>query len=268
MGFLICLITMKILFVGEIIAGSGRRTVARVLPDIIKEHTPDLVLANAENMSGGRGITEDNVAEMQQLGIDYFTGGDHIFWRAGTDEIIDRLPIIRPANYPEGTPGKGFAEIDAGKSGKVLLINLMGRTSFSSVFSYLDDPFRKADQILEQTEDTKYSAIVVDFHAESTSEKMALAFYLDGRVDAVLGTHTHVPTCDGMVMPKGTIYISDVGMTGIIDSVLGVNKEIIIQLFLTARNQRFEWENTGRKAFRSVLLNTETKSIERVDKLI
>ena len=259
---------MKILFVGEIIAGPGRRTVNRVLPDIIKELNPDLVLANAENMSGGRGITEDNLTEMQNTGINYFTGGDHIFWREGTEDIIDNLPVIRPANYPEGTPGKGFTEIDTGKHGKVLLINLMGRTSFSSTFSYLDDPFRKIDTILEQTEDTKYSAIIVDFHAESTSEKMAFAFYVDGRVTAVVGSHTHVPTCDNMVLPKGTLYVTDVGMTRIVDSVLGVNKDIIIKLFLTARNQRFECESTGRRSFRSVLLDTDAITIERFDKLI
>ena len=259
---------MKILIVGEIIAGPGRRTVNRFLPDIIKAHSPDLVIANAENMSGGRGITEGNIQEMQNTGINYFTGGDHIFWREGTDDIIDNLPVIRPANYPEGTPGKGFVELDTGKTGKVLLINLMGRTSFSSTFSYLDDPFRKVDDILEQTEDTKYSAIIVDFHAESTSEKMAMGFYLDGRVTAVVGSHTHVPTCDNMVLPKGTLYVTDVGMTGIVDSVLGVNKDIIIRLFKTARNQRFEWESAGRRAFRSVLLNTEDITIERIDKLI
>lgn len=249
-------------------ASPGRKAAALVLPSVLKEYKPDLVLANVENLSGGRGITEDTLNEVRQLGIDYFTGGDHIFWQVGTEELMDSLPLIRPANYPIGTPGFGHKILDLGSKGQVLIINLMGRTSFGGIFSYLDDPFRKADEILSQYKEQKFSAIFLDFHAESTSEKMALAYYLDGRVDAIVGTHIHVPTADGMTLPKGTLYLTDVGMTGNIDSVLGVKKEIIIELFMTARNQRFEWENTGRKAFRSVLLDTVDKTILRIDKLI
>jgi 2',3'-cyclic-nucleotide 2'-phosphodiesterase len=259
---------MKIIFVGEIVAGSGRRAVQDVLPDLIKEFKPDLVLANAENLSGGRGITEEKLDQMIHTGVDYFTSGDHVYWERGTEDIIDKLPIIRPANYPDEAPGKGYAIIDLGKKGHVLLINLMGRTSVNSTFSYLDDPFKKLDTILKETEGKKLSAKIVDFHADYTSEKMAFAFYADGKVDAIIGTHTHVPTADTMVLPKGTIYVSDVGMCGIIDSVLGVKKEIIIDLFITARNQRFEWEKSGRKAFRSVLFDTDKKTIERYDKWI
>lgn len=259
---------MKILFIGEIVASPGRKAVQLVLPEIIKEHKPDLILANVENLSGGRGITEENLNEIKQAGVDYFTGGDHIFWQVGTEELMETLPLIRPANYPTGTPGFGYKVLDIGKKGQVLLINLMGRTSFGGTFSYLDDPFRTADEILNQHSEQKFAAIFVDFHAESTSEKMALAYYLDGRVDAIVGTHIHVPTADVMVLPKGTLYVTDVGMSGNIDSVLGVKKEIIINLFLTARNQRFEWENTGRKAFRSVLLDTVKKTVLRIDKLI
>ncbi len=259
---------MKILFVGEIVASPGRKAVAVALPDVIKEYKPDLVISNIENLSHGRGINEENVKEMQQLGINYFTGGDHIFWQKETEDFIDSIPLVRPANYPEGTAGKGYTVIDLGKKGQVLLINLMGRTSFGGPQSYLDDPFKKADEILEITGDQKFSAIIVDFHAEGTSEKMALAFYLDGRVDAVVGTHSHIPTADGRKLPKGTLYITDAGMTGNLDSVLGVKKEIIIKLFLTALNQRFEWEKSGTKAFRSVLLDTVEKTILRIDKLI
>lgn len=258
---------MKILFVGEIVASPGRKAVAAVLPEVIKDHHPDLIISNIENLSHGRGISEQTVTEMKNLGINFFTGGDHIFWQEEAYDLLETGPIIRPANYPKGTPGNGYAVLDVVGSGEVLVINLMGRTSFGGPNAYLDDPFRKADEILEQFKDKKFAAIFVDFHAEGTSEKMAMGFYLDGRVDAVVGTHSHIPSADGHVLPNGTLYITDAGMTGNIDSVLGVKKEIILQLFLTARNQRFDWEKSGRKAFRSVLLDTVDKTVLRIDKL-
>ena len=259
---------MKILFVGEIVAKPGRQIVSKFLPEIIKEEKPDLVIANAENLAGGRGVTKETIDEMRLIGIDYFTSGEHVFWHKGSEDFIENLPIIRPANYPEGTPGKGYDIIDLGKKGKVLLINLMGLTSFGNKNAFLDNPFKKAREILDKAKTEDIDAVVIDFHAEATSEKYSLGFYLDGEVDAFIGTHTHVPTCDGMVLPKGTLYLTDVGMCGAVDSSLGVKVEITIRMFLTARNQRFEWESAGRRAFRSVLLNTEDKSIKRIDKLI
>jgi 2',3'-cyclic-nucleotide 2'-phosphodiesterase len=259
---------MKILFVGEIVAKPGRDVVSKFLPGIIKEHKVDLVFANCENLSGGRGITEEKINEMRLSGIDYFTSGEHVFWQKGTEEIIDKVPVLRPANYPEGTPGEGYAIIDAGKKGKVLLINLMGITSFGGKNGFLENPFTKADEILEKTKKEKFAARIVDFHAEATSEKYSLGFYLDGRVDAIIGTHTHVPTCDNYVLPKGTLYVTDVGMCGAVDSSLGVKADITIKMFLTAMNQHFEWESAGRRAFRSVLLNLEDRSITRIDNLI
>lgn len=259
---------MKVLFVGEIVGDPGRRAVKKELAGVIAEYKPNLVLSNIENLSGGRGATVDNLNEVKQMGVDYFTSGDHIFWQKGTEEIIDDLPLVIPANYPQGTPGKGFTVIDTGATGPVLLINLMGRTSFNSLFSYLDDPFRKADEIIEMHRNMKLSAIIIDFHADSTSEKAAFGFYMDGRVTAIVGSHTHVPTADNICLPKGTLFVTDVGMTGNIDTVLGVKKELIINMFLTARNQKFEWENAGRQAFRSVLFDTEAKTIIRIDKLI
>jgi metallophosphoesterase (TIGR00282 family) len=258
---------MKILFIGDIVAEPGRKAVKKILPDLKNELNIDLVLANAENIAGGRGITVDTVKELQDAGIDYFTSGDHVFWQKETEKFIDSVSVLRPANYPKGTPGKGFEIIDTGKNGRVLLINLMGRTSFGGIFSYLDDPFSKFDEILEENREG-FSAIIVDFHGEATSEKQAFGFYADGKVTAVLGTHTHVPTCDHRVLPKGTMYVTDVGMTGVLDSVLGVKEELIIDLLRTARNQKFEWKNTGTKAFRSVLLDTVKKSIERIDKVL
>ncbi len=254
---------MKILFIGDIVAKPGRKAVERVLPSLKSSDNIGLVFANCENLAHGRGITEDKIKEMQDVGIDYFTAGDHLFWQKDAYDVIDKLPIIRPANYPEDTPGKGYAVIDLGAKGAVLLINVMGRTFLNE---RIDDPFRAVDKILEETVENKFLAILVDFHAQATSEKMAMGFYLDGRVTAVVGTHTHIPTCDQFVLPKGTMYVSDIGMTGNIDSVLGVKKEIIIKQYLSGMNQKFEWEEEGRSAFRSVLIDTEKKEIIRVDK--
>ena len=259
---------MKILYVGEIVAKPGREIVAKFLPEIIKENKVDIVFANAENLSGGRGITEEKIEQMKLAGIDYFTGGEHIFQQDGTEDFIDRVPVLRPANYPGKLPGDGYKIIDTGKNGKLLLINLMGITSFSGKNAFLDNPFLKIDEILEETKDEDIKVRIVDFHAEATSEKYSMGFYTDGRVNAVIGTHTHVPTCDNMLLPKGTLYVTDVGMCGAIDSSLGVKADITIKMFLTAMNQRFEWESAGRKAFRSVLLDTEAKSIVRIDKII
>lgn len=259
---------MKILFVGEIVAKPGRQIVTQILPEVIKEKKPDLVLANAENLAAGRGVTEETIEEMRLIGIDYFTSGEHVFWHKGSEDFIENLPILRPANYPEDTPGKGYDIIDLGSKGKVCLINLMGQTSFNNKNAFLDNPFKVAEKLVDKAKSEGADVILIDFHAEATSEKYSLGFYLDGKVDAIVGTHTHVPTCDQMVLPKGTLYITDVGMCGAVDSSLGVKAEITIRMFLTARNQRFEWESAGRKAFRSVLLDTETSSIERIDKLI
>lgn len=259
---------MKVLFVGEIVAGAGRKTVKQVLPDLIKEHSPDLVLSNVENLSGGRGITPEKVNEMLDVGINYCTGGDHIFWERGTEDFIETLPVLRPANYPGEVAGKGYTTIDLGSKGLVLLINLMCRTSVNSTTSYLDDPFRKLDEILDLHKNVRLAATIVDFHGDYTSEKVAFGHYVDGRITAVIGSHTHVPTADQMILPKGTFYVTDVGMTGIVDGVLGVKKENIINLFLTARNQRFEWETAGRRVFRSVLFDTVKKEIIRIDKEI
>jgi len=254
---------MKILIIGDIVARPGRDYAKEVLPGVIKKYKVDFTVANAENIAHGRGATKKTIEELMQAGVDYFTSGDHIFWQKGFTDDLDTLPIIRPANFPSNLPGEGYAVVDAGKLGNILIINLMGRVSFQN--QLVDDPFRKADEILKENEDKDIAFSIVDFHAEATSEKAALGFYLDGRVGAVVGTHTHVPTCDNRVLPKGTLYVSDIGMTGIIDSVLGVEKEIIIEQFLTGMNQKFEWENAGTKAFRSVLLDTQESSIARID---
>lgn len=254
---------MKILFIGDIVAKPGRRTVKEVLPDYLSDNKIDLVIANVENLSHGRGASLETIKEMQDAGVNYFTSGDHIFRQKDFENEIDHLPVLRPANYPGETPGKGFDIVKTSDGSSVLVINVMGRTFLNEK---LDDPFTCVDKILDLTEDKNPEVIFVDFHAEATSEKAALGFYLDGRVDAVVGTHTHIPTCDNRVLPEGTAFVSDAGMTGVIDSVLGVRTDIIIDSYLTGRNQRFEWENAGKRAFRSVIIDTQKKTIDRFDR--
>lgn len=256
---------MRILFIGDVVSKPGRSLITEFLPDIRKEHSVDIVGANADNLAGGRGATEATIREMMESGVDFFTGGDHIFHHKEFEESIEDLPVVRAANYPADAPGRGYSVFDLGEKGSLLVISLLGRTSFGGTSSYLEDPFRTASGILDKfvQEDNLFS--LVDFHAEATSERNALGFYLDGKATAVVGTHTHIPTCDARVLSAGTMYISDVGMTGNIDSVLGVQTDIIINLFLTAQPQRFKWANTGTKAFRSVLLDTDTNQIKRLD---
>ncbi|MBD3366135.1 metallophosphoesterase [candidate division WWE3 bacterium] len=256
---------MRILFIGDLVGRPGRSIVKDLLPQIRKDEDVDLVIASADNLAGGRGATRGTINETRDAGVDFFTGGDHIFHHREFEQDIEDLPIVRPANYPGDAPGVGYAVIDLGSKGSVLLINLMGRTAFGGPQAYLEDPFTRAAEILEEFSSEEDLIRLVDFHAEATSEKKALGFYLDGRVDGVFGTHTHVPTCDARILPLGTAYVTDVGMSGNIESVLGVKKDIIIELFLTARLQKFEWENTGTKAFRSVLLNTDSNHIKRLD---
>lgn len=256
---------MRILFIGDIVARPGREAVAEILPSLVKKEKIDMVIANAENIAHGRGASESTLRELMDVGIDYFTGGDHIFWQKGFEDEIHHFPLLRPANLPGEHPGEGYVVIDTGKTGSVLLINIMGRVFLNE---RLDDPFRKADEILQKYEHENIVYRIIDFHAECSSEKYALAFYLDGRVDAIVGTHTHVPTCDQMALPRGTLFVSDVGMTGIIDSVLGVEKDVIIKYYLSGMNQKFIWETTGRKAFRGVILDTDRKSIERYDQIL
>ena len=253
---------MKILFIGDIVAKPGRQAVKAALPGVLTEEKPDLVIANAENLAHGRGATAGTIQEMMDVGVDFFTGGDHLFWHKDFEKEIADLPVIRPANYPENVPGRGWAVLDTTPE-KVLVVNMMGQTFIEEPIS---NPFSKIDEILSDSSTKDVSVKVIDFHGEATSDKLAFGFYLDGKVDAVIGTHTHIPTCDERVLPNGTMFVSDIGMTGNIDSVLGVKKEIIIDRMANAKKQKFEWEEVGRQEFRSVLINTETKEIRRVDK--
>ena len=262
---------MKILFIGDIVGKLGRRTVGALLPNLRKDANISVVFANAENIAHGKGATKATLEEVQSYGVGAFTSGNHIFWRREIFEVFDAdsPPVIRPANYPNDVPGKGFRVIDLGKNGRILLINLLGRTSFAeAVFC----PFRTVDKILKDFEGENLAATVVDFHAEATSERVAMGWYLDGRVTAVVGTHTHVPSADAWVMPRGTAYVTDVGMVGARHSVLGVEPGIIIEKLKSPQPQKFEWVEKGPAAFNSVLIEVDkdgkARSIRRVDKVL
>jgi 2',3'-cyclic-nucleotide 2'-phosphodiesterase len=249
---------IKILFLGDIFAKIGREAVMKLMPELKKEYEPDLVIANAENLSHAKGVTEKTIKEMQDAGIDYFTSGNHVWDKNDVYQIMNKkdCPLIRPANYPEGTAGKGEVIVNIG-SKSILLLNLMGRVFIREDF---EDPFSWADKILAKFKSQNLAAIIVDFHAEATSEKRALGFYLDGRVSAVLGTHTHVQTADEQILPQGTAYITDVGMVGARDSVIGLDKKIIIKNYLTQINEPGEIPETGWAVLNGVYLEIDPKT--------
>ncbi len=227
---------MKILFIGDIVGKPGRRAVRELLPGIVEDRRIDFVIANCENAAAGFGVTGDVVEELYGYNIDVLTSGNHIWDKK---EIIDCVEgyetLLRPANYPEEAPGRGSLVMTAPNGIGVGVINLAGR-----VFMHpLDCPFRTADREIGKMK-SKASVIIVDMHAEATSEKIAMGWYLDGRVTAVLGTHTHVQTADERILPSGTGYITDVGMTGPFDSVIGIRKESIMQRFLMQIPNKFD----------------------------
>ena len=226
---------MKLLFVGDVVGGIGRRTLAALLPGIREEHQPDFVVVNGENAAGGVGITRKTARELLELGADAITLGNHAYRHREVYEYLDEEPrIVRPANYPKGSPGRGHTVVEA--SGRRLgVINLSGQVFLSAVRS----PFAEADALLAELRD-RSDAVLVDMHAEATSEKVAMGWHLDGRALACVGTHTHVPTADARVLPGGTAYVTDVGMTGPRGGVIGVKREQALERFLTLTQVRFE----------------------------
>ena len=226
---------MNILFIGDIFASPGRRIVADHLQDIVQTNKIDLAIANAENAAGGFGITPAIAEELFELGLDVLTSGNHVWDKREVYDYLGRQPrLLRPANYPQG-PGQGAISMRARNGVECAVMNLQGRTFMPNI----DCPFRKADQILQDLSPS-VKVRFVDFHAEVTSEKIAMGWYLDGRVSAVVGTHTHVPTADTRILPGGTAYQTDCGMTGPYNSVIGVQKEIILERFLTGLPVRME----------------------------
>jgi len=226
----------RILFVGDIYASPGRRILADHLRDIVASQGIDLAIGNAENSAGGFGVTPSIADELFGLGLDVLTSGNHVWDKREIYEYLKHQPrLLRPANYAEETPGCGVVVMKARNGVDCAVINLQGRTYMPATCC----PFRAADRIVAAL-DPAVKVRFVDFHAELTSEKMALGWYLDGKVSAVVGTHTHVPTADTRILPGGTAYQTDVGMTGPYDSVIGVKKEIIFERFLTALPVRME----------------------------
>lgn len=246
---------MKVLFIGDIYGRPGLDMLSEHLPDLKSRFKPNVIIANGENASHGRGISLKIYKEMMSLGISAITMGNWVWGHKELFEFIDDSNVIRPINFREA-PGKGYLTINYNGT-KLLVINALGRTFMNA---NMDCPFITIEKLVE-TEEADY--ILVDFHAEATSEKVALGHYLDGKVDAILGTHTHVPTADNRKLPNGTLYITDVGMTGPLNGVIGVTKEIVLDRFLNG----FSIPNEvapGTKQLNAVFLDLEKKTIERI----
>lgn len=227
---------VNLLFIGDIVGKPGRQALSRELHRLVDRHQVDLIIANGENAAGGFGLTQDTAQELFDLGIHLLTSGNHIWDKKDAIGFISGDPrIIRPGNYPEGAPGKGSTIATLPNGVKVAVLNLEGRVYMKN----LECPFRTADREVARLRELT-PLILVDFHAEATSEKSALGWYLDGRVSAVIGTHTHVQTADERILPQGTAFITDAGMTGSFDSVIGIGKEEAIRKFLTQLPAKFE----------------------------
>ena len=253
---------MRILMVGDVIGRPGRRAARALLPGLRQEYAIDLIIANGENAAGGIGITTQTADELFESDVDVITSGNHIWAQREIIPTLDSSPaILRPLNYPQGVPGHGYFI-----KGEAMVVNLIGRTFIGN----FDCPFRAIDQLLEDLADKKPPVIIVDFHAEATSEKVAMGWYLDGRVSAVLGTHTHVGTVDARLLPKGTAHITDVGMTGPLNSVIGDDVNTVLTRFLTQLPYRIS-VGKGSVILNSVLVEIEettgrAKHIKRIDR--
>jgi metallophosphoesterase (TIGR00282 family) len=227
---------MKLLFVGDIVGKPGRRALRNLLPRLVDRHQADYVVVNVENAAGGFGVTAEVLREIDGLPIDVFTSGNHVWDKKEVLDLLDRVPnLLRPANYPEGNAGKGLHVGETAGGVPVAVLNLEGMVFMAN----LDSPFRVADRLLQQL-DPAVRVVFVDFHAEATSEKQALGLYLDGRVSAVVGTHTHVPTADERILPQGTAFLTDAGMTGPYESVIGMRADKVLKRFLLQTPSAFE----------------------------
>ncbi len=257
----------RVLLVGDLIGTAGRQLVHRVLRPIRQQYRVDLVIANGENSFEGRGITVATAEDMLAAGVDLITTGNHVWRSRDIEEALrGRLPLIRPLNYPPGTPGYGWHTLMIGEQ-RVTVINAQGRAFMDP----LDDPFAAIDHLLKHPP-APLGLVIVDFHAEATSEKRALGWFLDGRVAAVVGTHTHVPTADAQILPKGTAYVTDLGMCGPRNSVIGMAIAPSIERFRTGRPTRYAFAQEGPLEFNAVLIeidraNSRAISIRRIDRL-
>ncbi len=246
---------MRILFVGDVVGSPGRDMVNEYVPKLKEKYRPTITIINGENAASGKGITEKIYRGFLEIGAQAITLGNHAFDNREIFEFIDKAKyLVRPANYPEDVPGKGIVYLKVNQD-EIAIINLQGRTFMPAI----DCPFKKADKLLEEAR-ARTPMIFVDFHAEATSEKQAMGWYLDGRVSAVVGTHTHVQTRDNRILASGTAYISDVGMTGPYDGILGVEKEAVMKRFLTSLPVRFEIPKSGRSQLSAVIIDLDKKT--------
>jgi len=252
---------MHIMMIGDICGRPGRLAAAHFIPILKQEYDLDLIVANGENSAGGIGITNKVLKELLGMGIDIVTTGNHVWDKKEIFDFIEHEKLIRPANYPPATPGKGYC-ITTINNRKVGIINLAGRVFMPVV----DCPFREVDAILDKIKES-CDIILIDFHAEATSEKVALGWYVDGRVSCVAGTHTHIQTADERILPQGTAYISDLGMVGPWNSILGVEKDAVIQKFLTGLPVRFHVATDHDSIFSGIVLEIDDDS-HKVTKII
>jgi 2',3'-cyclic-nucleotide 2'-phosphodiesterase len=257
----------RILMIGDVVGKPGRHAVAEIVPQLRTQEQIDLVIANGENSAGGRGLTPQTADELLSYGVDVLTSGNHVFHQKDIVPYLEGdVPVLRPLNYPPGVPGRGYTVVAAAGGMKVLVVNLCGRVNLLHV----DSPFQRIDRLFREFA-TMPPIIIVDFHAETTSEKEALGWFLDGRVSAVLGTHTHVPTADARLLKQGTAYVTDVGMVGPYNSILGDRIEPILSHFLTLMPARFE-VGDGPVTFNSVLVDVDdtgrAHTIRRIDRII
>lgn len=246
---------MRILFIGDVVGSLGRATLATYLPKLKKKYRPQVTIANGENAAAGRGITGKIYKKFLQDGVDVVTLGNHTWDNKDVFEFIDDAKkMIRPANFPEQTPGQGMVFVKVNQL-ELAVINLQARTFMVA----LDDPFKKAEELIQKAQQ-RTPLIFVDFHGETTSEKQAMGWFLDGQVSAVIGTHTHVQTNDGRILPKGTAFLSDVGMTGPYDGILGMKREPIIEKFRSALPKRFEVVEEGRSILSACLIEIDDQT--------
>jgi metallophosphoesterase (TIGR00282 family) len=253
---------MKILYVGDIMGEPGIEVVEQVVPKLRTEHHIDLVIAQAENVTEGRGITPSDFVRLKKAGIDFFTGGN---WSLHHSSIIPMMndpvqAIIRPANYPAGTPGLGYKFVPAA-TGRVLVISLLGQIVGKDANKPLENPLHCIDEILSQQVTETRSATIVNFHGDYSSEKVVIGHYLDGRVTAVIGDHWHIPTADARVLPGGTAHITDVGMCGVLDASLGVSFQSVIPRWHDGRKTRNVLETKGQRQFNGVLIETDSQGL-------
>ncbi len=255
---------MRLLLVGDVVGASGRKAFRSGIRHVRRTHAPDLVVVNAENAAGGVGLTPAIAEEIFRSGADVLTSGNHVWDKKEILPYLDSHPrVLRPANYPHPAPGRGVCVVEAGNGIPVGVVNLMGRVFLADV----DDPFRAADEIRLELRD-RCRVVLVDFHAEATSEKGAMGWHLDGRVAAVLGTHTHVATADERILPKGTAFQTDVGMTGPLDSIIGVDPSRVVERFRTQRPLSFApADGEGRMAATLVTVSPETGRAEAIERI-